>query len=170
MKTNIMRSVMAGLIAVAFIAVGTNAFAGKGMGRQDNDRGYGSDCRSNCKGGCGYGQMKADLTPEQQEQMESERKAFFDATQKERQDLYAKQLELRAEMAKSEPDIQKASALQKEVTELGGNLDQKHLNHIMAMRKINPNAGRGFMMEGRGMGHHRMGKGMGYGPGNCRNQ
>jgi Spy/CpxP family protein refolding chaperone len=114
--------------------------------------------------------MKADLTPEQREQMETERQAFFDATKIERQDLYAKQLELRAEMAKSQPDINKASALQKEVSELQASLDQKRLGHIMAMRKINPDAGRGFMMKGRGMGHHGMGQEMGYGPDNCPNQ
>ncbi|MBC2710524.1 MAG: periplasmic heavy metal sensor [Desulfosarcina sp.] len=99
--------------------------------------------------------------------MDTERRAFFDATKQERQDLYAKKLELRAEMAKSGPDMKKASALQKEVSELRSNLDQKRLDHIMAMRKINPDAGRGFFMEGRGMGHGK-GQGNGYGPGNCR--
>jgi hypothetical protein len=73
-------------------------------------------------------------------------------------------------MAKSQPDVQKASALQKDVSEMQAGLDQKRLGHIMAMRKINPDAGRGFMMEGRGMGRHGKGRGMGYGPGDCPNQ
>ena len=52
-------------------------------------------------------------------------------------------------------------------------LTMPHMNGEEAfreLRKINPDAGRGFMMEGRGMGHHGMGQGMGYGPGNCRKQ
>jgi Spy/CpxP family protein refolding chaperone len=170
MKTNSMRTVIVSLAAVAVMAVGATAFAGKGMGNQDDERGYGGCGNQYRRGGCAYGQMNANLTPEQREQMETERQAFFDATKMERQDLYAKRLELRAEMAKSQPDLKKASALQEEVSALQGRLDQKRLSHIMAMRKINPDAGRGFMMEGRGMGHHGMGQGMGYGPGNCRNQ
>ena len=170
MKTNKLRTALASLVAVSVIAAGATAFAGKGMGNQGDERGYGGCGKQNRKGGCAYGQMNADLTPEQREQMETERQAFFDATKSERQDLYAKRLELKAEMAKSQPDLKKASALQKEVSDLQGSLDQKHLGHIMAMRKINPDAGRGFMMEGRGMGHHGMGHGMGYGPGNCPNQ
>jgi Spy/CpxP family protein refolding chaperone len=170
MKTNNIRTVIVSLAAVAVIAVGANAFAGRGMGNQGDERGCGGCGNQNRKGGCAYGQMNADLTPEQREQMETERQTFFDATQAARQELYAKRLALRAEMAQSEPDLEKASALQKAVSELRGDLDQKRLGHIMAMRKINPDAGRGFMMEGRGMGHHGMGRGMGYGPGNCRDE
>ncbi|MCB2144923.1 MAG: periplasmic heavy metal sensor [Deltaproteobacteria bacterium] len=170
MKTNSMRTVIVSLAAVAVMAVGATAFAGKGMGNQDDEGGYGGYGNQSRRGGCAYGQMNANLTPEQREQMETERQAFFDATKMERQDLYAKRLELRAEMAKSQPDLSKASALQEEVSALQGRLDQKRLSHIMAMRKINPDAGRGFMMDGRGMGHHGMGQGMGYGPGNCPNQ
>ena len=174
MKTNTMRTVMVSLAAVAVMAVGATAFAGKGMGYQSDERGHGGWGNQNRRGGCGYGQMNANLTPEQREQMETERQAFFDATKAERQDLYAKRLELRAEMAKRQPDMNKASALQKEVSGLQASLEQKHLGHIMAMRKINPDAGSGWMMEGRGMGHHGMGYGMGpgkgYGPDNCPNQ
>jgi hypothetical protein len=60
--------------------------------------------------------------------------------------------------------------MQKAVSDLQGSLDQKRLNHIMAMRKINPDAGRGYMLGGQGMSHHGMGRGMGDRPGNCPNQ
>ena len=104
--------------------------------------------------------------------MKTERQAFFDATRQARQDLYAKRLALKAEIAKSEPDMKTATAIQKEVSALQADLDQKRLEHIMAMRQINPDAGRGFFMEGRGQGRHGMrgGRemGMGYGPGHCR--
>jgi Spy/CpxP family protein refolding chaperone len=168
MKSNRMKPVLAGLVAVAVIALGTNAISGQGMGYMDDEqgsRGYGHHRRG---GGCEYGPMNRNLTPEQQKQMDAQRRAFFDATRKERQNLNAKQLELRAEMAKSEPDIKRASALQKEVSILQANLDQERLEHIMAMRKINPDAGRGFFMQGRGMGHGKS-HGNGYGPGHCFN-
>jgi len=174
MKTNNLRNALISLAAVAVIALGANAFADQGMGGQDNQRGWGNQNR---RGGCAYGQVNADLTPEQREQMERERQAFFDATKNERQDLYAKRLELKAEMAKSQPDLSKASALQQTVSELQGSLDQKRLNHIMNMRKIDPDAGTRFMMGGRGMGYRGdemgyRGKGWkrGYGPENCPNQ
>ncbi len=174
MKTNNLRTALVSLVAVSVIAVGATAFAGKGMGNQGEERGCKGWGSQHHKSGCAYGQMNANLTPEQREQMETERQAFFDATKIERQDLYAKRLALKAEMAKSQPDMDKASALQREVSDLQASLDQKHLGHIMAMRKINPDAGRAWMMDGRGMGHHRMGRGMGqamgYGSGNCPNQ
>lgn len=170
MKTKNLRNGMITLAAIAVMAVGATAFAGKGMGSQDDRRDYGGSGDQHRRGGWACGQMNADLTPEQREQIEAERQAFFNATKSERQDLYAKKLELRAEMAKSQPDLQKASAVQKAVSELQGSLDQKRLNHIMAMRKINPDAGRGYMLGGEGKRHHGMGRGMGDGPGNCPNQ
>ena len=172
MKTRKMRNVMVALISVAVIAVGANAMAGKGMGDGEDDRGYGGYGQHHRRGDCPYGQGSADLTEEQREQMKTERQAFFDATRQDRQDLYAKRLALKAEIAKSAPDMQTASAIQKEVSALQADLDQKRLEHIMAMRKINPDAGRGFFMEGRGQGGHGMrggrGHGMGYGSGSCR--
>lgn len=174
MKTKKMRNTMVALISVALIAVGANAMAGKGMGDGENGRGYGGCGQHHRRGDCPYGQGQgvADLTAEQREQMETERQAFFDATRQDRQDLYAKRLALKAEIAKSEPDMKAASVIQKEVSTLQADLDQKRLEHIMAMRKINPDAGRGFFMEGRGQGRHGMrgggGMGMGYGAGYCR--
>ena len=84
------------------------------------------------------------------------------ATQAQRQELYAKQMALKAEIAKSDPDLETATGLQKEISQVEGDLDQKHMMHIIAVRKIDPEAGRGFFMEGRGMGPH------GNGYGRCR--
>lgn len=162
MNRKTMRNGIAALTAVTIMAVGATAMAGKGMGYGQDGRGYGG-CGQQRRGDCADGQRFADLTPEQQEQMETERQAFIDSTKAERRDLYAKRLELRAEIAKSEPDKARAAALQKQISDLQSSLDQKRLDHIMAMRKINPDAGRGFLGEGRGMGH----RGMGHGHGNC---
>jgi zinc resistance-associated protein len=165
MKTNSKRATIAGLVAVAVIALGTNVFAGRGMGHRYDGAGGGPQ-QSRYGWAC---DRMANLTPEQQEQMDAQRQSFLEATQDERQEILAKRLELKAEIAKSEPDPLKASTLQKELSELRGNLDQQRLEHIMAMRRVHPEAGRGFFRErpgmGRGMGH---GRGIGYGPGCLR--
>lgn len=159
MKTNTIRTAMISLITIGLMATATTAFAGKGMGYRNNPD-------------CPYGRQAANLTDEQVKQLDAERQAFFEATKTQRQDLYAKRLELRAEMAKRTPDMKKAAGLQKEVSDLQANLDQKRLTHIMKMREINPDAGIGCFNGGKGMrGHGRgagYGQGMGYGPGSCR--
>ena len=164
MKTNFKRTLIAGLVAAAVVTLGVNAFAGRGMGAGGDDRGY-----HHYRGGdCPY--MDENLTTDQREQLDAERQAFLEATKDTRQDLYAKRLELRAEMAKSDADLKKASALQQEISDLQGNLDQKRLNHIMAMRKINPDAGRWFAGDCPRMGDRGMGRGLGGhgGGGHCR--
>ncbi|MBU0988553.1 MAG: hypothetical protein KKH68_14980 [Proteobacteria bacterium] len=55
-------------------------------------------------------------------------------------------------------NLKTASSLQNDISKLQAQLDQKRIDHMVEMRKINPNAGRGFM--GRG--------GMGYGNGQGR--
>ena len=162
MKTNSKRATIAGLVAVAVIALGTNVFAGRGMGQRYDGAGYGPQ---QSRYGWACDRMAAGLTPQQQEQMDAQRQSFLEATQNERQEIFAKRHELKAEIAKSEPDPLKAATLQKELSELQGNLDQQRLEHIMAMRRIHPEAGRGFFRENQGMGH---GRGMGYGPGCLR--
>jgi hypothetical protein len=38
--------------------------------------------------------------------------------------------------------------LQKDISELESELDQKRVDHMIKIRKLNPNDGRGFMMGG----------------------
>lgn len=173
MKTSKTKAVIAGLAAVAVITVGGTAIAGKGY-RQDGQRvgEYGQQYRD---GGCRYADRNPNLTPEQREQLDAERKAFFNATRKERQDLRSKRLALRSEIAKSELDVNAVKGLQKEISRLQADLDQKRLDHLVTVRKIDPDAGRGFFGKGwgkghRGSGHHSgkgRGMGMGTGPGDC---
>ena len=100
----------------------------------------------------------ADLTDEEIAALQKERNAFFEQTRDLRDKLYQKGLELRAEMAKQNPDAKKAAELQKEVSGLEGELDQKSLDQRLKMQKENPKLyGKGF---GRGMG-----PGYGRGPG-----
>jgi len=166
MKTNTIKTAIIGLIAVGLVSMGTVAFAGKGMGYRDDDGANGGGGRYQQEYDCPYGNRQANLSPEQRNKLDAERQDFFEATKTQRQDLYAKRLELRAEMAKRDADIKKAEALQKEISDLQGNLDQQRLKHIMKMRDIDPDAGMGLYGGGRGMGgygHHR-----GDGPGFCR--
>lgn len=173
MRTRTLRTAFVSLITVAVVAVGASAFAGKGMGDNDGDGGYGhhrwNDDRPYCY-------QNPNLTSKQREQLDNERQAFFAATQDTRQEIYAKRLALRAELAKKDPDPKAAADLQKQISSLRTDLDQKRIEHQLAMRKIAPDAGRGFYGMGhrsrhggygRGM-HDGRGYGMGYGPGYCR--
>ncbi len=108
----------------------------------------------------GMGAASAKLTDDQIKQMETEQTAFQTATQGIRQQLNGKRLALQAELAKQTPDTATCAALQKDISDLQAQFDQKRLTHILEMKKIDPN-----FTEGRGMGHG-MGPGMGPGMGN----
>jgi zinc resistance-associated protein len=58
------------------------------------------------------------LSEEQIQKLYAEQSAFFEATRDLRDRQYQKRLELRSELAKENPDAQKAAALQKEISQL----------------------------------------------------
>ena len=97
-----------------------------------------------------------ELTDEQVKAMEQERNVYWKSTESIRRNLRVKELELRTELARENSDAKKALALQKEISLMESDLDQKRIEHMLKMQEITPYAGRGYMM-GRG------GK-MGYGP------
>jgi Spy/CpxP family protein refolding chaperone len=112
-------------------------------------------------GNWGPGYM-GNLSDDEIKALQKEHNAFFEATQDLRQEIYQKNLELRSELAKKDPDAKKAAKLQKEISSLEADFDQKRLDHQMKIRKISPKAGRGFMGGGP------MGPGMmGYGGFGC---
>lgn len=118
--------------------------------------------------GCpGYGYMMGDLSDEDIQKMDEQRKAFFKSTGDLRQKIYQKRLALESEFAKENPDPKNATNLQKEISDLKAQIDQKRIEHMIEMRKINPNMGRGWMgsgMMGHGYGRGHRGSGpMGYG-------
>lgn len=136
---------------------GQHMGAGYGMHRgwDDSPRGYGSQ---------GY---QSDLNEEDIANLDKERRAFFEATSELREELYQKELELRSELAKPEPDAKKAAGLQKEISNLEGQLDQKRLDQQIKMRKDFPRSeNRGY--GGMGMGRGMYGGGYGRGGGGCR--
>jgi len=108
-------------------------------------------------GGPGFG-YRGNLSEDDIQKLYKEQSAFFEATKDLRGKMYQKGLELRSELAKENPDANKAAALQKEISELKAEFDQKRLSHFLNMRKINPEIGRGF-----GGGYGMMGSGMMYG-------
>lgn len=167
------------LVIAAVLGIGVTSFAGWGRGYwgggyhmgpaygmhrgwDDGPRGY---------GGPGYRPgFGSDLSDEEVAKLDKERQDFYEATADLRDALYQKELELRSELAKAEPDAQKAAGLQKEISNLESQLDQKRLDHQIKMRKDFPRTGyKGYGYGARGMGRGMYGGGGGYGPGSCWN-
>lgn len=157
MRNSNLSKILIILAVVTLLGFGAKAFADWGMGYGHRGWGHhGPGWHHQGWGGSGYGgYMMGNLNEKDLKALEDERRAFFEETETLRQNLYAKDLELRSELAKENPDVKKASRLQSEISQLQAQLDQKHVEHRIKMRKINPYAGRGYM-GGRG--------GMGYGP------
>ncbi len=160
MRTKHITATLLVLAIVGIVGFSAPSFAGWG-------RGGGGDCPA---AGGGYGPGGgagrwggAELTDEEIAALQKERNAFFEQTRDLRDKLYQKGLELRAEMAKQNPDAKKAAELQKDVSGLQGELDQKVLDQRLKMQKENPKLyGKGF---GRGMGPGYGRTGYGRGPG-----
>lgn len=167
--------VMMVLVIAAVLGIGVTSFAGWGrgpwgggyhMGPYRMGPGYGMMLPDGRYDGTGY---QGNLSDEEIAKLEKERLDFYKATEDLREALYQKELELRSELAKPEPDAQKATALQKEISSLESQLDQKRLEQSIKMRKDFPEFGsRGYGYGSRGMGRGMYGGG-GYGPGFCWN-
>jgi Spy/CpxP family protein refolding chaperone len=149
MKKNTTKLALITLTIVAVIGFGSYAFAHSERGFGHHGWGHhGPGWHHGGWGGTGYDYMKKDLNDDEIEKLEKERKSFHKATQDLRRDIYTKELELKSELSKENPDKQKASKLQKEISELEAKIDQKRIDHLIEMKKINPNAGRMFMGRG----------------------
>ncbi len=143
------------LAAVALLGFGAKAFADWGIGYGGYGWGHhGPGWHHRDMGGPGYGYGMGDLNEKELKAIEDERRAFFEDTETLRQDLYAKDLELRSELAKENPDVKKAARLQSEISKLEAQLDQKLVEHRIKMKKVSPYAVRGYMGRG-GMGYGR---------------
>lgn len=131
------------------------AFAGWGSGYNNSQNNMGNGHHGwshNGSGmyGCGYG-YAANLSPEQLNQIDQERADFLKDTEDLRQNLYGRDLELRSELAKENPDTEKTSKLQSEISKLQNELYQKNLEYETKTRKAIPgyyggNTGYGNMM------------------------
>ena len=143
------------LTVVAIFGFTTLAFAGWGNGC---NYGMGRDNRSanwDHRGGSGHGQGQyyGNLSQEEIAKIDQQRADFFNATENTRQKLYEKELALRSELAKENPDTSKASNLQSEISKLQSDLDQTRLDYQIQARKSVPNYGRGDSGYGHMMGN-----------------
>jgi hypothetical protein len=153
-RRNIMsKKLILGLAIAAVIGIGTYAFGHMGGSYGNFDRMHGGPwMHQGYYGDKGY-DYRGHLKDEDIKALEEERSVFFKATESVQQNLYSKELELRSELYKENPDVSKAGALQKEISELESTLDQKRIDHMIKMRKLSPNGSRGFMMGGYHMGY-----------------
>jgi zinc resistance-associated protein len=142
---------------------------GPGMGR--GQRQGISDNRSGGPGSCWrYDRGYSNLTQEQQSALRQLNEKFSNENENLRNEIWAKSDEMNTLLNASDPDVEKAKALQKEIIDLRGTMAEKRLEFRLEARKISPDArfgggyGKGY---GRGYGHHMKGygprAGMGYG-------
>ena len=136
MKHMNMKNLTIVMAVIALVAVSAVAFAGWGRGWRGN------------------AYMPPNLSEEETKKIEAANEAFFKETEELRQSIYDKGLELRREMIKDNPDPKKTADLQREISNLDSQLDQKRLERRLEMQKIHPYADRGYMRRG--------GKGPGY--------
>ena len=162
MKMNKFTKLVTILAIAGIVGFAATSFAGWGRGGGGNCQGQGSGWGQRGVAPSGY---QGNLSDEQITRLDKERQAFFEETRNLRENLYQKELELRSELAKEDPDAQKAAGLQAEVSDLTAQLDQKRLDRRIKMQKDNPDffAGRGYGKGGRGMGRGFYGHGMGRG-------
>jgi zinc resistance-associated protein len=160
------------LTVFSLMAFGGYAFAGQEMGDGPHNREWGHHgpgWHHGDDGYPGYGYMMGRLSDEQIQKMDKQRETFFRSTEDLRQQIYQKRLALESEFAKKNPDAKSASNLQKQISELRARIDQKKIEYLLEMKKIDPNLGEGWMrpgMMGYGYGRGWMRPGMmGYGYG-----
>lgn len=154
-------------ISAVLLIGATLSFAHGGWGQGDNGhmRGYGGQMMGPAYGGQmmdgpGYGQHmrgngnRGNLSDEQLTQLEEARDKFRKETQELRGKIEEKSVVLRNEMIKDEPDTGKAMKLQKNISEMRADFDQKKLQHRLEVQKIAPDA---FQSRGGGRGFRRNG-------------
>lgn len=151
MKT---KTTIFGLATLVTLAIAAIAFAHDGYGGHMMGQGYGSGHMmgwdSNDGPYCrGYAD-RGDLSDEDAARLDASREKFFKDTRELRDQIDEKEIALRHEMEKANPDQDKIFGLQKEISSLRSDFDQKALAHQMEVRKLLPDNYRGS-----GYGHGR---------------
>ena len=112
------------------------------------------------------------LTEDQRKELNKLDEAFFEQTAELRREIWVKSDELNLLMRKSDPDAEKAKALQRQISELRAKMAEQKLDYELKARKIAPErrfargCGRGSSWHMKGCGSPRGG---GFGPGSCWN-
>ena len=170
--------VIGSVMLIAVIAYPVFAWGPCGGGR-------GNHMKGNWGGGQGYCRQYdkgyGDLSPEQQNKLNQLNKNFLNKTATLRNNIWGKSDELNTALNATDPDIEKAKALQREISDLRSQLAEHKLVLEIEGRKIAPNAfsgsryGKGYRRPmrgcgpGTGYGRHMQGYGPGQGPGRCWN-
>lgn len=145
-----MKKALTAVITIGFITLSGMAFAGMGNGYMGmHGKGSGGHHEKWNDGQCQRWNTE-NLSKEDQAALETEYTRYRNETKELRRSIYQKKLALRSELAKTETDIKVAKKLQKEISEMKSTCDEKRLEHIMAMKKINPDAGMGSIGKGHG--------------------
>jgi hypothetical protein len=87
----------------------------------------------------GYNRNLSDATIKK---LNAEQEVFIKATEDLRQAIYEKELYLKAELVKKAPDTATALGFQKDISEAKGKFEQKMIEHIIRMKKIDLEAER----------------------------
>lgn len=132
-----------GLAGLAFAHGGGYGYDMMGPGMMGNGHGYGMMGPGMMDQGRYYGNPVDDdgygrLNREQADRLEKARNSFFDSTRQLRHDIRDKQFSLNDELDKSSPDAAKVQQLQKELSQLRSEYDQKSLAYRLEIRKIMP--------------------------------
>lgn len=90
------------------------------------------------------------LTEEQQNQIKKLRQDLFDRTADLRTQVIAKSAELNIFLNTTDPDVDKAKTLQKELSDLQAKMDQERIVFQLELRKIDPDFRMGMHQIGRG--------------------
>jgi len=167
-------TIVASVVLVVAIAYPVLAW-GPGWGKGHHTMGY----RGGGPGYCWqYGRGNENLTEEQSGQLDKLSKKFYDETAQLRNEIWTKSAELNTLLNSSDPDAEKAKALQKEISGLKAKMAEKRINFELEERKITPEvrSGRGYgrghyssHMRGYGPSTGYSGHMGGYGPGACWN-
>ena len=115
-----------------------------------------------------YGRGSGNLTAEQTEKLRDLDRTYYGEMAEHRNLIRDKSADLDAVLNSPNPDLEKAKTIQKEISDLRANLDEKALKYELEARKITPEFRSGNSESGW-YGHHmgRYDRGMGYGPGSC---
>lgn len=161
------------ILLIAAIAAPVLAY-GPGWERGQRMMGYSGGGPSYCGQ---YGRGYENLTEAQRGQLDRLHQKFYDETAQLRNEIWSRSAELNTLLNSSNPDAEKAKALQKEISGLKAKMAEKRINFELEERKISPEvrSGRGYS---RGYSSHMRGYGPstgygghmgGYGPGACWN-
>jgi Spy/CpxP family protein refolding chaperone len=138
--------------AVFLLVTGALAFAhGPGGGYGGGHGGYGmqdGECPRMMENGgqgmgpgmMGHGRKSSDLdlSKEQQDKLDEARERFWSENRKLRRDIADKRDELYDELGKKTTDEARVTALQKELSKLESDFDQKTIQHKLEVHKIAP--------------------------------